>query len=37
VEIATIASTNEPVMVTRNLSDFAGFNGLQLLDSFSEP
>lgn len=36
-QIAAIAATNELVMVTRNLSDFAGFKGLQLLDWFSEP
>jgi len=32
-----IAAPNDLVMVTRNLSDFADFQGLQLLDWFSEP
>ncbi len=36
-QIAAIAATNDLVMVTRNLSDFADFQGLQLLDWFSEP
>lgn len=35
-QIAAIAATNDLVMVTRNLSDFADFQGLQLLDWFSE-
>lgn len=36
-QIAAIAATNDLVMVTRNLSDFADFQGLQLLDWFSKP
>jgi len=32
-----IAATNDLVMVTRNLSSFADFKGLQLLNWFSEP
>jgi tRNA(fMet)-specific endonuclease VapC len=36
-QIAAIAATNDLVMVTRSLRDFADFQGLQLLDWFSEP
>ena len=36
-QIAAIAATNDLAMVTHNLSDFADFQGLQLLDWFSEP
>lgn len=35
--IAASAVTNDLVLVTRNLSDFTSFQGLQLLDCFSEP
>jgi tRNA(fMet)-specific endonuclease VapC len=36
-QIAAIAATNDLVLVTRNLSDFTAFQGLQLLDWFSVP
>lgn len=36
-QIAAIAATNDLVMVTRNLSDFADFKVLQLLNWFSDP
>jgi tRNA(fMet)-specific endonuclease VapC len=36
-QIAAIAATNDLVLVTRNLRDFAAFHGLQRLDWFSEP
>ena len=34
-QIAAIAATNDLVMVTRNISDFADFKGLQLLNWFA--
>jgi tRNA(fMet)-specific endonuclease VapC len=36
-QIAAIAATNHLVLATRNIRDFAPFQGLQLLDWFSEP
>jgi tRNA(fMet)-specific endonuclease VapC len=36
-QIAALAATNDLVMVTSNISDFADFKGLQLLDWSSEP
>lgn len=36
-QIAAIAATNDLVLVTRNLRDFAAFQGLQTLNWFSEP
>lgn len=32
-----VAATNHLVLATRNIRDFAPFQGLQLLDWFSEP
>lgn len=36
-QIAAIAATQELVLVTRNTRDFAGFEGLELLNWFSRP
>jgi len=36
-QIAAIAATQGLVLVTRNISDFEGFDGLQLLNWFDEP
>lgn len=36
-QIAAIAATNDLVLVTRNIRDFIPFQGLRLLDWFSEP
>jgi tRNA(fMet)-specific endonuclease VapC len=36
-QIAAIAATQGLVLVTRNISDFAAFDGLQLLNWFASP
>ena len=36
-QIAAIAATQGLVLVTRNISDFAAFDGLQLLNWFPSP
>ena len=36
-QIAAIAATQGLVLVTRNISDFAAFEGLQLLNWFASP
>jgi len=37
VQIAAIAATQGLVLVTRNISDFVAFEGLQLLNWFASP
>lgn len=36
-QIAAIAATRELVLVTRNVDDFVGFEGLEVIDWFSIP
>lgn len=36
-QIAAIAATQELVLVTRNVNDFLGFEGLEVIDWFSIP
>ena len=37
IRLFTEANSGLPVLVTRNISDFAAFEGLQLLNWFSSP
>lgn len=36
-QIAAIAATQELVLVTRNIADFAAFEGLEVINWFSQP